>query len=88
MFILAHALADSPEPRAPLPHRVGLALAAVGPSITLAAACEVVAFAMGAMTSMPALRNFSVCAAVAVALDYVLQVGLKEAVGHCVWSCC
>lgn len=41
MFILAHALADTPEPHAPLPHRAGLALAGVGPSITLAAACEV-----------------------------------------------
>jgi hypothetical protein len=73
MFILAHSLADQLDPRAPLPHRVGLALAGVGPSITLAASCEVVAFAMGAMTSMPALRNFSACAALAVALDYLLQ---------------
>ncbi|KAI3436838.1 hypothetical protein D9Q98_006248 [Chlorella vulgaris] len=73
MFILAAALQQQ-RPEHPLPHRMGLALAAVGPSITLAASCEVVAFAVGAMTSMPALRNFSICAALAVLLDYLLQV--------------
>ncbi|KAL4425014.1 hypothetical protein ABPG77_002899, partial [Micractinium sp. CCAP 211/92] len=73
MFILAAALQQQPE-RHPLPHRVGLALAAVGPSITLAASCEVVAFALGGLTDMPALRNFSICAALAVLLDFLLQV--------------
>ena len=108
MFIISAALQQQPASH-PLPHRVGLALAAVGPSITLAgkhlasgwgmqaalclfvtpspllpcvpssqrdwlayqcsppstplhppaASCEVVAFALGGLTSMPALRNFS-----------------------------
>jgi Niemann-Pick C1 protein len=40
----------------------------------MAACCEVVAFGLGALTSMPAVRNFSICAAIAVALDFVLQV--------------
>eukprot|EP00887_Chlorella_sp_A99_P002624 scaffold6.g2624.t1 len=76
MFILAHALHQQPpSPYArDIPHCLGLALAAVGPSITLAAACEVVAFSLGALTSMPALRNFSACAALALALDFALQV--------------
>lgn len=39
-----------------------------------AASCEVVAFSLGGLTSMPALRNFSVCAALAVLLDFLLQV--------------
>ncbi|KAL4457923.1 hypothetical protein ABPG75_012788 [Micractinium tetrahymenae] len=73
MFILAAALQQQPATH-PLPHRVGLALAAVGPSITLAASCEVVAFALGGLTDMPALRNFSICAALAVLLDYLLQI--------------
>jgi Niemann-Pick C1 protein len=103
MFILAAALQQQQQGSHPLAHRVGMALAAVGPSITLAggrvlepaaagchpgpgnptllrapalgcmppswanravgvvhaASCEVVAFAVGALTSMPALRNFS-----------------------------
>lgn len=82
MFILAHALADQGAAdrrrhrcATPLAQRMGLALAGVGPSITLAAAAEVVAFSMGALTSMPALRSFSLCAALAVVLNYLLQVG-------------
>jgi Niemann-Pick C1 protein len=40
----------------------------------------VLAFALGAaLTPMPAVRNFSVCAAVAVGLDFVLQVGRGRA---------
>ncbi|PRW56197.1 Niemann-Pick C1 [Chlorella sorokiniana] len=73
MMILAAALEQQPASH-PLAHRVGLALAAVGPSITLAASCEVVAFSLGGLTSMPALRNFSICAALAVLLDFLLQV--------------
>lgn len=74
MFILAHTLAQH-DVNLPLPERMGAALAAAGPSISLAACCEVVAFALGALTPMPAVRNFSAVAAVAVALDFLLQVG-------------
>ncbi len=54
--------------------RMGDALASVGPSIVLAAACEVVSFAVGALSSTPAVRNFSLCAAVAIAINFGLQV--------------
>ena len=73
MFILAHALQQQ-DPKLPIPERLGRALAGAGPSITLAAACEALAFGLGGLTSMPAVRNFSLCAAVAVLLDYALQV--------------
>lgn len=53
---------------------MGVALGAAGPSITLAASCEGLAFGLGALTPMPAVRNFSLCAAMAVLLDFVLQV--------------
>ena len=53
---------------------VGEALATVGPSITMAAAAEVVAFALGGLSTMPAVRNFSICAALSVAIDFALQV--------------
>ena len=75
MFILAHALQQQ-DPSLPIPERLGRALAGAGPSITLAAACEALAFGLGGLTSMPAVRNFSLCAAVAVLLDYALQVTL------------
>lgn len=76
MFILAHALQQQ-DPQLPVPERLGRALAGAGPSISLAAACEALAFGLGGLTSMPAVRNFSMCAAVAVLLDYALQVSLK-----------
>ena len=75
MFILAHALQQQDQ-TLPVPERLGRALAAAGPSITLAAACEALAFGLGGFTSMPAVRNFSMCAAVAVLLDYALQVSM------------
>jgi hypothetical protein len=40
----------------------------------LRAGAEVVAFALGGFSSMPAVRNFSICAALAVFLDFCLQV--------------
>lgn len=54
--------------------RLGVALAEAGPSITLAAAAETLAFALGGLTPMPAVRNFSLCAALAILLDFLLQV--------------
>jgi Sterol-sensing domain of SREBP cleavage-activation len=58
----------------PVPQRVGDALAEAGPSITLAASAETLAFALGGFTSMPAVRNFALCAALAIFLDFLLQV--------------
>lgn len=54
--------------------RIGSALAEVGPSITLASMAESLAFAVGVVTPMPACRVFSMFAAVAVFLDYLLQI--------------
>lgn len=74
MFVLAHAL-QRQAPGPPLEERVAGALAGAGPSIALAASCEVVAFGLGFwLSAMPAVRNFSLCAALAVALDFLLQV--------------
>ena len=72
-FIISQTL-DRQPPSASLPERLGNALAAAGPSITLAAAAETLAFGMAALTPMPAVRNFSAVAAVAVIIDYILQV--------------
>lgn len=73
MFVLAHAAARQ-DPNLPLDLRISQALAVAGPSITLAASCETLAFLLGAITPMPAVRNFSLCAALAVLLDFILQV--------------
>ncbi|KAF0721358.1 hypothetical protein AaE_010081, partial [Aphanomyces astaci] len=46
----------------------------VGPSITVAAASESLAFLVGAYTKIPALESFCMVAALAVVADYVLQM--------------
>lgn len=77
IFILTAAMRKQRWEGAPgLEEAIGCALAQAGPSITAAAACEVLAFALGATAPMPAVRNFSICAALAVFLDFVLQVAL------------
>lgn len=50
------------------------ALAEVGPTIFAAAFCEVVAFSVGITMNIPALTQFCAVAAIAVAIDFVLQI--------------
>lgn len=54
--------------------RIQACLGAAGPSIALASLCEVLAFAVAAATPMPAVRSFAIVAAVAVLLDFLLQL--------------
>lgn len=61
MCILVHALKRQ-DLNLNLETRVGLALAEVGPSITLASVAEVLAFTVGISTPMPACRVFSLFA--------------------------
>ncbi|KAL8090154.1 uncharacterized protein LOC141697492 isoform X1 [Apium graveolens] len=73
MCILVHAVKRQRE-ELNLEVRISNALADVGPSITLSSLCEVLAFAVGGFISMPACRVFSMFAALAVLLDFLLQV--------------
>ncbi|CAM9001419.1 unnamed protein product [Rhodiola kirilowii] len=73
MCILVHALRRQPH-GVPLEVRVSNSLVEVGPSITLASLSEVLAFAVGSFIPMPACRVFSMFAALAVLLDFVLQI--------------
>ncbi|GAA5955063.1 hypothetical protein JCM21900_002773 [Sporobolomyces salmonicolor] len=54
--------------------RVARTLGRMGPSILLSASCETVAFALGALVGMPAVRNFAIYAAGAVLVNALLQV--------------
>ncbi|KIL68338.1 hypothetical protein M378DRAFT_158883 [Amanita muscaria Koide BX008] len=54
--------------------RVARALANMGPSILLSGVTETVAFALGALVPMPAVRNFALYAAGSVLLNAILQV--------------
>lgn len=53
---------------------IGDAMAEVGPTITAAACCEVMAFMVGLVTGVPALQQFCAVAASAVAIDFALQL--------------
>ncbi|KAJ6599312.1 patched family-domain-containing protein [Mycena vulgaris] len=54
--------------------RVARTLAKMGPSILLSTITETVAFALGALVPMPAVRNFALYAAGSVLLNATLQV--------------
>ncbi|KAM7258591.1 hypothetical protein ACFE04_014332 [Oxalis oulophora] len=73
MCILVHAVKRQ-SIELSLEERVSNALVEVGPSITLASLSEVLAFAVGGFIPMPACRVFSIFAALAVLLDFFLQV--------------
>lgn len=73
MCILVHAVKRQ-SMELSLEERISNALVEVGPSITLASLSEVLAFAVGGFISMPACRVFSIFAALAVLLDFLLQV--------------
>ncbi|KAE8680372.1 V-type proton ATPase subunit B2 [Hibiscus syriacus] len=73
MCILVHAVKRQPLDL-PLEGRISNALVEVGPSITLASLSEVFVFAVGSFIPMPACRVFSMFAALAVLLDFLLQV--------------
>ncbi|KAH9624776.1 hypothetical protein KSS87_022862 [Heliosperma pusillum] len=73
MCILVHAVKRQPQDLS-LEDRVSNALVEVGPSISLASISEVLAFTVGTFIPMPAVRVFSMFAALAVLLDFLLQV--------------
>lgn len=73
MCIIVHAVKRQ-DARLSTELRIGEALAEVGPSITLASLAESLAFAVGIATPMPACRVFSMFAAAAVFLDFLLQL--------------
>lgn len=72
MFILSHSLERTKDEN--IEKRVGRALASVGPSISSAAFCEILAFLTGVLTKAPALVVFCLLAAFAVFFDYLFQI--------------
>ncbi|KAG0501372.1 hypothetical protein HPP92_001444, partial [Vanilla planifolia] len=73
MCILVHAVKRQALDM-PLGEKISNALVEVGPSITLASFSEVLAFAAASFIPMPAVRVFSMFAALAVFLDFLLQI--------------
>ncbi|PNY04985.1 niemann-pick C1-like protein, partial [Trifolium pratense] len=73
MCIIVDAVKRQPSDL-PIEEQISNALGEVGPSITLASLSEILAFAVGSFVSMPACRVFSMIAALAVLLDFILQI--------------
>ncbi|TPX31091.1 hypothetical protein SmJEL517_g05502 [Synchytrium microbalum] len=73
IFILIHAF-ERTDPDLAVEDRAGIALGQVGPSVMLSSLSETIAFGLGAAVTMPAVRVFSMYAALAVFVDFLLQV--------------
>lgn len=76
IFILCHEFERRKmnHPEESIEECAGRALGRMGPSILLSALSETIAFALGAMVTMPAVSVFAMYAAMAVWVDFLLQV--------------
>ncbi|BFZ21461.1 hypothetical protein BsWGS_24500 [Bradybaena similaris] len=57
-------------------HMIGRVVGKVGPSMLLTSLSESLAFFLGALTEMPAVKVFSLYAAMAVLIDFLLQISI------------
>ncbi|BFZ11392.1 hypothetical protein BsWGS_14432 [Bradybaena similaris] len=57
-------------------HKIGRVLGQAGPTMLLTSLSECLAFFLGALTEMPAVRAFSLYAAMAVLFDFLLQISM------------
>jgi Niemann-Pick C1 protein len=75
IFILVQAYQRSERREGEtLEQQVGRVVGQVGPSMLLTSLSESLAFFLGALTSMPAVKIFSLYAAMAVLIDFLLQI--------------
>lgn len=75
IFILVQNLQrDRRQEDESLEEQVGRIVGKVGPSMLLTSSAESLAFLLGALTPMPAVRIFSLYAAMAVFIDFILQI--------------
>ncbi|OWP04441.1 patched sphingolipid transporter (Ncr1) [Marssonina coronariae] len=76
IFLIVHEFerVNVSHPDEMVEFRIAKALGRMGPSILLSAITETIAFSLGALVGMPAVRNFAVYAAGAVFINALLQV--------------
>ncbi|XP_077471971.1 NPC intracellular cholesterol transporter 1 [Stigmatopora argus] len=65
---------DERMPQEELHQQIGRILGDVAPSMFLSSFSETVAFFLGALSNMPAVRTFSLFAGLAVLIDFLLQI--------------
>ncbi|XP_066143924.1 NPC intracellular cholesterol transporter 1 homolog 1b-like [Euwallacea fornicatus] len=75
IFIMVQTYQRSPgRPGQSVAECIGDMLGKVGPSMLLTGISEIMCFAIGSLSSMPAVQTFAVYATIAVALDFLLQI--------------
>ncbi|XP_055525163.1 NPC intracellular cholesterol transporter 1 homolog 1b [Wyeomyia smithii] len=75
IFMLVHAFQRIDRVETPdTPEAIGKALGQIGPSILLTSASECCCFAIGGLSSMPAVNTFAWYATVALFVDFLLQI--------------
>ena len=76
LFLIVHEFerVNVTHPDTGVEDRIAKALGRMGPSILLSATSETIAFALGILVGMPAVRNFAAYAAGAVVINALLQV--------------
>ncbi|GAB0099118.1 Niemann-Pick C1 protein [Sergentomyia squamirostris] len=75
IFIMVHTYNRLDKREFPtIAEGIGMAVGQVGPSILLTASAEIFCFGIGALSSMPAVRTFAMYAAVALLIDFILQL--------------
>ncbi|KAJ8400104.1 hypothetical protein AAFF_G00401430 [Aldrovandia affinis] len=78
--------------------QIGRVLGSVAPSMLLCSASESICFFLGALSSMPAVKSFALYAALAVLMDFLLQMtafvallsldARRQDAGRCELACC
>lgn len=74
MFLISRAEREVPAEVTQVDKRIAYALKEIGPSIFTAAFCEAIAFFIGMLTDVPALKSFCLVAGLGVIFDFILQL--------------
>uniref|UniRef100_A0A803VDM8 Patched 2 n=1 Tax=Ficedula albicollis TaxID=59894 RepID=A0A803VDM8_FICAL len=80
MFLLAHAFTETSHPSLSLQERTGECLKRTGTSVALTSVSNMIAFFMAALVPIPALRAFSLQAAVVVVFNFAMVLFVFPAI--------
>lgn len=72
MFLISRSEHNVDKRITDIPTRIAFAMSDIGPSIFTAAFCEAVAFFIGMLTDVPALKSFCLVAGCGVITDFIL----------------
>lgn len=76
IFLISHELQhiNASYPNESVPERISRAIGRIAPSIVLSGTTQTLAFSLGTVVAMPAVRNFALYAAAAVVFNAFLQL--------------